>query len=86
MVPAKEQSRNTNNPESFFMKQLIISLALLTTTLLSHAQLGPRLEIIETGINSNFRGLSVVNDNIIWVSGSNGTVGKSSNGGMKQHM
>jgi photosystem II stability/assembly factor-like uncharacterized protein len=33
------------------------------------------------GINSSFRGLSVVSDNIIWVSGSNGTVGRSDDAG-----
>lgn len=41
----------------------------------------PAVEILTTGTNSNLRGLSVVNDNVIWVSGSNGTVGKSSNAG-----
>jgi len=41
----------------------------------------PKVEILTSGINSSIRGLSVVNDNIIWVSGNNGTVGKSSNGG-----
>jgi len=30
---------------------------------------------------SSFRGLSVVNDNTVWVSGSNGTIGKSIDGG-----
>lgn len=34
-----------------------------------------------SGTKASFRGLSVVNDNILWVSGSNGTVGKSTNGG-----
>lgn len=40
-----------------------------------------KLEIIASGINTGLRGLNVVNDNVIWVSGSNGTVGKSTNGG-----
>jgi len=32
-------------------------------------------------INSNFRGLSIVSDSVAWVSGSNGTIGKTTNGG-----
>lgn len=39
------------------------------------------VELLTTGTNTSLRGLSVVTDNIIWVSGSNGTVGRSSNGG-----
>lgn len=41
----------------------------------------PSIEIVSSGTKSSLRGLSVVNDNIIWVSGSNGTVGRSSNAG-----
>ncbi len=41
----------------------------------------PHLEILSTGTNVSLRGLSVVNDNVLWVSGSKGTVGRSSNGG-----
>lgn len=37
---------------------------------------------IETDIKSSFRGLSVVSDKIIWVSGSAGTIGKSIDGGI----
>jgi len=39
------------------------------------------VEILSTGTNSSLRGLSVVNDNVVWVSGSNGTVGRTTNGG-----
>jgi photosystem II stability/assembly factor-like uncharacterized protein len=41
----------------------------------------PSVRVISSGTASTIRGLSVVSDNIIWVSGSNGTVGKSTNGG-----
>lgn len=41
----------------------------------------PRLEMLVTGGKTSIRGLSVVTDNILWVSGSNGTIGKSANGG-----
>lgn len=44
----------------------------------SHAQ---TIQLLNTGTKASFRGLSVVNDHVIWVSGSNGTVGKSSDGG-----
>ncbi|MET0466110.1 MAG: oxidoreductase [Chitinophagaceae bacterium] len=39
------------------------------------------VELITSGVKSSLRGLSVVSDNVVWVSGSGGTVGKSSNGG-----
>ncbi|MDQ2720484.1 MAG: oxidoreductase [Bacteroidota bacterium] len=42
---------------------------------------GQKIAIVADGIKSSFRGLSVVNNDIVWVSGSNGTVGKSTNGG-----
>src|SRR6218665_3054958 len=45
------------------------------------AQKKPTITILTTGTKTSLRGLSVVNDNVIWVSGSGGTVGKSANGG-----
>jgi hypothetical protein len=50
---------------------------------LTHAQQRflPFVEILTSGTNTSLRGLSVVNDNVVWVSGSNGTVGKTTNGG-----
>lgn len=41
----------------------------------------PTVEILTSGTKTSIRGLSVVNDNIVWVSGSNGMVGRSSNAG-----
>ncbi len=41
----------------------------------------PFVEVLTSGNKVSLRGLSVVNDNVIWVSGDKGTVGKSSNGG-----
>jgi hypothetical protein len=41
----------------------------------------PVVEVLTSGTNTSLRGLSVVNDNVVWVSGSNGTVGKTTNGG-----
>ena len=57
----------------------LISLTLLIVQLASAQQ--PTVEILTTGNKASLRGLSVVNDNVIWVSGSRGTVGKTSNGG-----
>src|SRR4030095_12957820 len=37
--------------------------------------------ILTSGTGTSLRGLSVVNDNVVWVSGSHGTVGKTTNGG-----
>lgn len=61
-------------------RSLLISLLTLVSVSFSLAQ-GPRVEVLTSGTSSSLRGLCVVNENIIWVSGSKGTVGKSSTGG-----
>jgi photosystem II stability/assembly factor-like uncharacterized protein len=40
-----------------------------------------KIEMLQTNLNNSFRGLSVVNDSLLWVSGTNGTVGKSIDAG-----
>jgi photosystem II stability/assembly factor-like uncharacterized protein len=61
------------------MKQLLLlSLLLLASTTFSQY---PKIEILTQGTKTSLRGLSVVNDAVAWVSGSNGTVGKTSDGG-----
>src|SRR5688500_5921466 len=40
-----------------------------------------RVEVLTTGTKTSIRGLSVVNDRVIWVSGSNGMVGRSVDSG-----
>ena len=40
-----------------------------------------RIELLSSGTKTSIRGLSVVNDGTIWVSGSNGMVGKSLDSG-----
>ncbi|MEO7769313.1 MAG: oxidoreductase [Ferruginibacter sp.] len=42
---------------------------------------GQTIKQLASGANTSIRGLSVVNDRIVWVSGSNGTVGKSVDSG-----
>lgn len=61
------------------MKAILILLLTGFTAL--HAQQGPAIRILTTGAKWSLRGLSVVNDNIVWASGSNGTVGRSTDGG-----
>jgi photosystem II stability/assembly factor-like uncharacterized protein len=39
------------------------------------------IELLASGTKTNLRGLSVVNANVLWVSGSNGMVGRSTNAG-----
>lgn len=41
----------------------------------------PQVEVLTSGTKTSLRGLSVVNDNVLWVSGSKGMVGRSNNGG-----
>ncbi len=62
------------------MKKIIALITLIFITSLIIAQT-PIIEVLTSGTKTSLRGLSVVNDNIIWVSGSNGMVGKSTNAG-----
>lgn len=50
----------------------------MTTCLLAQ---NPTIDILQSGTRKSFRGLSVVNDQVLWVSGSGGTVGRSIDGG-----
>ncbi|MFZ1805716.1 MAG: YCF48-related protein [Cyclobacteriaceae bacterium] len=57
-----------------------LSLAFILFAQLTLAQQF-KLKDIKTEVNSSFRGLSVVNDQVAWVSGSDGWVGISTDGG-----
>ncbi len=57
---------------------LLLLPALLPLPLFSQF---PQVELLTSGTKTSLRGLSVVNDNVVWVSGSNGMVGKTANGG-----
>ena len=60
------------------MKKLIfILLAVLSTNTLS----AQKIEIVSESISSSLRGLSAVDNNVVWASGSNGAVGKTTDGG-----
>lgn len=56
----------------------ILLLLLCTFSLPIFAQ---QVEMLTSGTKTSIRGLSVVSDNVVWVSGSSGTVGKSVDGG-----
>ena len=58
----------------------VCSFYLLLTTNLLLSQ-SPHVEVLTSGTKTSLRGLSVVNDNVVWVSGSKGMVGRSNNGG-----
>jgi photosystem II stability/assembly factor-like uncharacterized protein len=63
-------------------RSLLLLIISLTGSRILHAQT-PEVQVVTSGTNTSLRGLSVVNDNVIWVSGSHGTVGKSLNSGKK---
>ncbi|WP_188929863.1 YCF48-related protein [Puia dinghuensis] len=46
-----------------------------------HSPAAPHIQQLTSGAHTSLRGLSVVTNKIIWVSGSNGTVGRSTDGG-----
>lgn len=62
------------------MKILLSLLGAGLISLWCHAQ-PLQWVAVETGTDANFRGLSVVDDSVAWVSGSNGWVGRTMNGG-----
>ena len=62
------------------MRSIAIFL-FLAITLSATAQQSFHIDMLTTGTNTSLRGMSVPTDDIVWVSGSNGTVGKSTDGG-----
>jgi len=63
------------------MNKAIFFLLIHTLVAVTLAAQAPAVEVLTSGTKTSLRGLSVVNDHIIWVSGSNGTVGRSTNAG-----
>jgi photosystem II stability/assembly factor-like uncharacterized protein len=64
------------------MKRNTLLLLLLTVAITSFAQKKfPTVQVVAQGTKTSIRGLSVVNNFVVWASGSNGTVGLSANGG-----
>lgn len=61
----------------YMMKIHLLTLLLFLNAFAS----GQNIQLLATDQKASFRGLSVVTNKIIWVSGSNGTIGKSVDGG-----
>lgn len=59
----------------------LLTLCCLLSAILLPAQKNVSVKIIVSGTNTSLRGMSIASDEVIWVSGSNGTVGKSVDGG-----
>ena len=65
------------------MMKILFALILSISSLSLSAQIKtiPTVEVLTSGTNTSLRGLSAVNDAVAWVSGSNGTIGRTVNGG-----
>jgi photosystem II stability/assembly factor-like uncharacterized protein len=57
----------------------LLLLIMVTTRFIGQSQ---TIEVLTSGTKTSLRGLSVVDDNTIWVSGSNGKVGRSLDAGV----
>ncbi|MES2003536.1 MAG: oxidoreductase [Bacteroidota bacterium] len=62
-----------------FIKIVLLAFCVLQFCSVNAQQ--PTIQVLESGKKISIRGLSVVNDNIIWASGSRGSVARSTNGG-----
>ena len=56
-------------------------LLVILLSFIAFSSLAQEVKILTTGTKTSIRGLCVVNDRVLWVSGSAGTVGKSTDGG-----
>lgn len=64
------------------MKKIILkSIALFLLSQFSFFANAQTVKLLNSGSKASLRGLSVVSDNIVWVSGSGGSVGRSVDGG-----
>ncbi len=63
------------------MRLLLPVLFFLLKIFTSYSQNTARVEVITCGTNTSLRGMSIPSDEVIWVSGSNGTIGKSVDAG-----
>ncbi|MES2332907.1 MAG: oxidoreductase [Bacteroidota bacterium] len=61
-------------------EKLLVTFCAIASILFANAQ-QPTIKILESGKRISIRGLSVVNDDIIWASGTGGSVARSTNGG-----
>jgi photosystem II stability/assembly factor-like uncharacterized protein len=59
---------------------LFLLTSFLNTAIIAQKNVG--VQMLTTGTNTSLRGMSVPSDNVIWVSGSNGTIGRSIDAGI----
>ena len=62
------------------LKKILFVVSLVFITCSINAQ-NVVINILDSGRKTSIRGLSVVDDNIVWASGSNGIVARSVDGG-----
>lgn len=62
---------------AFFSKIILLLMVCFSVQSVT----GQTVKLLNSGSKASFRGLSVVNDDVVWVSGSAGTVGRSVDGG-----
>lgn len=60
------------------MKKIVFAVLFLLTAMFTQAQ---KVQVLVKDKKTSMRGLCVVNDKVVWVSGSGGTVGRSIDGG-----
>lgn len=66
------------------MKLVLLLLSFFLLALHSaYSQKTVRVEVITLGVNTSLRGMSIPSAKVIWVSGSNGTIGKSVDAGKR---
>lgn len=71
-----------NNPDSLYCTPPGLAKRMAQQAALADTNVkGPVVELLTSGTETSLRGLSVVNDAVIWVSGSKGKVGRSVDGG-----
>ena len=58
----------------------LLFVFLTLTSIISNAQL-PSIELINAGNSNHFRGISAPSKNVVWISGTKGTIGSSIDGG-----
>ncbi len=63
------------------MRTFFIAFCCLFLIVHLQAQQNPGVQIITSGANTSLRGMSIPSDEVIWVSGSNGTIGKTVDAG-----
>lgn len=68
---------------NYLMSKTCIAFLFILLFFFSFAQKKeiPKIEVLTSGTKTSLRGLSVVTGEIVWVSGSNGAVGRSTDGG-----